>query len=183
MTLARKVAHNTMIQFAGKALGTVLALVTIAFMTRYLGQKGFGEYTTIIAFLSVFATMADLGLYMVVTREISKDGADEKKIVSNALAIKLTAAVGILIITPFIALLFPYSQTVVYGIAIGAFSFLFILLNQTLIGVFQKHFRMDKVALGEIAGRVVWLLGVLLTIHFGWGLLVMISFIALSNFV
>ncbi|MBU1177795.1 flippase [Patescibacteria group bacterium] len=183
MTLARKVAHNTMIQFAGKALGTVLALVTIGFMTRYLGQKGFGEYTTIIAFLSVFATMADLGLYMVVTREISKDGADEKKIVSNALAIKLTAAIGILIITPFIALLFPYSHTVVFGIAIGAFSFLFILLNQTLIGIFQKHFRMDKVALAEIAGRVIWLLGVLLTIKFGWGLLVMISFVALSNFV
>ena len=183
MSLTQKVAHNTIIQFAGKAIVTVLALVTIAFMTRYLGQRGFGEYTTIIAFLSVFATMADLGLYLVVTREISKAGADEKKIVSNALAIKLTAAIIILVITPFVAMLFPYSRTVVIGIAIGAFSFLFILLNQTLVGIFQKRFRMDRVAIGEVAARIVWLGGVLLTIKMGWGLLVMISFIAISNFV
>lgn len=183
MTLARKVAQNTIIQFAGKIVGTILALITVSLMMRYLGKVGFGEYTTIIGFLGTFSILADLGLYLVVTREISKQGANEGKIVNNALTIKLLAAIFVLSIAPLAALLFPYSRIVVIGIAIGTISFLFTSLNQILIGIFQKHFRMDKVAIGEVAGRAFWLLGVALVAKLDLGLLVMVGAIAVSNFI
>jgi len=182
MSLARKVAQNTIIQFAGKLIGTVLALVTVSLMMRYLGKEGFGEYSTIIGFLGTISIIADLGLYLVVTREISKEGADEQKILSNALSIRLIAAVIVLSAAPFLALLFPYSMTVIIGIAIATLSFLFTSLNQMFVGVFQKYFRMDRVAIGEVAGRLTWLAGVYVVIKLDWGLLTMIAAIALSNF-
>lgn len=182
MSLVRKVAHNTIIQIGGKAIGAILALITVSLMLRYLGKEGFGQYTTVIAFLSMFSILADLGLYLVVTREISKPNAPEEKIVSNAFTLKLFAAIIILTLASFIGLFFPYDPIVKIGIIIGAFSFLFILLNQVLIGIFQKYLHMEKVAIGEITGRMVWLLGVIAVIKFNLGLWSFLAAIAFSNF-
>jgi O-antigen/teichoic acid export membrane protein len=182
MSITRQVAHNTIVQFTGKVIGAILALVTLGLMLRYLGQEGFGQYTTVISFLSVFSILADLGLYLVVTREISKKGVDESKIVSNAFTIKLFASIIILTLTPLIAMFFPYSQQIKLGIIVGAVSFLFTLLNQVLVGVFQKYFSMSKVAIGEIIGRIFWLLGVFIVIKLDLGLLWLLAAITLANF-
>ncbi len=183
MSLVRRVAHNTLIQFVGKAIGMVLALITVGIMLRYLGQTGFGEYTTIIAYLSIFSIMADLGLYLVVTREISRKGVNQDKTVSNALTIKALSGVIVLSFASVVVWFFPYADIVKYGVLVGAFSFLFVLMNQTLIGVFQKYFAMYKVAIAEVVGRVVWLVVVVLVVYFQASLLYMIFGIALANFV
>ncbi len=183
MSLAQKVAHNTLIQFVGKGIGMVLALVTVSLMLRYLGRSGFGQYTTIMAYLSVFSIMADLGLYLVVTREISKKNIDQDKFVSNAMTIKGLSGLVILTIGSLVIWLFPYDPIVKWGVVVGASSYLFILLNQTLIGVFQKYFSMYKVAVAEVAGRIVWLIAVVLVIYTQSSILYMIFGIALSNLV
>ncbi|MBI4812347.1 oligosaccharide flippase family protein [Candidatus Falkowbacteria bacterium] len=62
MTLSARIAYNTIIQIAGKIISTALGLIAVAIMTRHLGTLGFGQYTTIITFLSFFGIIADLGL-------------------------------------------------------------------------------------------------------------------------
>jgi O-antigen/teichoic acid export membrane protein len=62
MRLSTKIAYNTIAQIIGKALATILGLVAVVIMARYLGRQGFGAYTTIITFLSFFGILADLGL-------------------------------------------------------------------------------------------------------------------------
>lgn len=183
MSLARKVAQNTIIQFIGKALGTIIALVAVRIMLHYLGPRGMGEYTTAISFLSIFAVLIDMGLYLVITREISKEGADENKYIGNAVAIRLVFGGLVLGLAPLIVLLFPYSEETKLAVLIGTVSFLAISLNQILVGVFQKNLRMDKVAIGEVIGRLVWLAGVWLVAYFDWGLLVMVGFLSISSVV
>ena len=53
MHIATKVAYNTIVQVASKVVTTILGLLAVAIMTRYLGPSGFGEYTTIVT-LSFF---------------------------------------------------------------------------------------------------------------------------------
>ena len=178
---AHNVARNSLVQFAGKMIGSVLAIFTLAIILRYLGQIGFGEYTTIITYVSIFSIMADLGLYLVITREISKKGADEEKLLSNAFTIKIVASVIILIIA-FLTSFFLYSGIIITGIIIASFSFFFVLLNQVLIGLFQKHFDMSKIAIGEVSGRVIWLAGAFIVVRLDLGLLWLLSTIVLSNF-
>lgn len=182
MSLLKQVAQNTIIQFVGKIIGSIFALITVGLMLRYLGQVGFGQYTTIISFLSIFSILADLGLYLVVTREISRPGADERKIVSNAFTLKLIGAGIILGLGQIVALFFPYSHTVKIGIMVGAFSFLFVLLNQVLIGIFQKYLKMLYVAGGEVLGRIVWLFGVFVAVKLKLGLIWFLWAMVLSNF-
>lgn len=182
MSTASQVARNTIVQFAGKMIGSVLAIFTLAVILRYLGQEGFGEYTTVITYVSIFSIIADLGLYLVITREISKEDANEEKLLSNAFTIKIISSLIILTLASLISLLFPYSNTVKMGIVIVSFSFLFILLNQVLIGLFQKHFDMSKIAIGEVAGRIVWLIGAIVITKLNLGLLWLLFSVVLSNF-
>ena len=50
MSLTSRVAYNTIIQIIGKVLTTLISLVLIVALARYLGVWGFGQYTIIFAF-------------------------------------------------------------------------------------------------------------------------------------
>lgn len=181
MKLSTKVAYNTIIQIISKFTATALGLVVVGILTRYLGQAGFGKYTTIMAFLSLFGIMADLGLTLVTAQMVSEPGADQQKILNNLFSIRFFSALILLGIAPLVVLLFPYEANVKWGVLIGAFSFLFISLNQILVGFFQNRLRMDKVSISEVVGRLVLVLGVILVAYFSWGLLGAMVAIVIAN--
>jgi len=68
-------------------------------------------------------------------------------------------------------------------VAITSFSFLFIALNQVLIGLFQKNLRMEKVAIAENIGRVVLVAGIATVIYLKAGLLAVMLTVILGSFV
>jgi len=185
MSYTRKIAHNTIIQIIGKGISTIIGIVVIGMLTRYLGQGGYGQYTTIMAFLQFFGVLVDMGLYIILVKKISEPGVDENKITSNIFTLRLISAVVFLGLAPLIVLMFPYPGIVKLGVAITAFSFLGITLNQALAGVFQKHLRMDKVVIAEVVGRLFLVGGTFIVIQQDMGLLwVMASVVAgsLVNF-
>ncbi|MFH1523078.1 MAG: flippase [Patescibacteria group bacterium] len=171
MRLRTKVAYNTIIQVASKAIATMLGLVAIAVMTRYLGQTGFGQYTTIITFISFFGIIVDFGLTLVTVQMISQPGADEDKIINNLFSLRLVSAIILLGAAPLIVIFLPYEPVVKLGVAITSLAFLFIALNQILVGLFQKNLRMDKVSIAEVAGRIILVIGVIVAIKMDFGLL------------
>lgn len=170
MHLATKVAYNTIIQVISKIVTTILGLLAVAIMTRYLGTSGFGEYTTIVTFLSFFGIIADLGLTLVTVQMISQPGVDENKALNNLFSLRLFSAIIFLGAAPLVVLLFPYSGGIKTGVAIAVFSFLFIALNQILVGLFQKKLRMDKVAIAETAGRVILVISTYIAVRGNFGL-------------
>lgn len=170
MNLASKVALNTIIQLISKVISIALGLATIAIMTRYLGQEGFGQYTTIITFLSFFAVAADLGLTLVTVQMISQPNADQDEILSNLFSLRLFSALALLVIAPISIWFLPYDNTIKIGVAIATISFLFPALNQILVGLFQKTLRLDKVSLAEIFSRVVLFVGTIIVARANWGL-------------
>lgn len=54
MSLARKIAGNAAIQLIARISGNIIGVVVVALLTRYLGQEGFGNYSTIFAYLFFF---------------------------------------------------------------------------------------------------------------------------------
>jgi O-antigen/teichoic acid export membrane protein len=169
MVIARKIAYNVAVSSISKVLATGLALVSIGFITRYLGKDGFGDYATVLAFLSFFAAIGDLGLYSISTREISRDGADEEKIMGNIFTLRIVTSLLVLFISPIIVLFFPYSTEVKEAIVIVAASYLFSSTYQVLNGVFQKNLAMDKVAISELLGKIIQMLVIILAIKMKLG--------------
>lgn len=170
MSLAKKIAHNTIIQMIGKIISTVLGLFSLALITRYLGQAGFGEYTTITTFLTFFAVIADLGLTLITVQMISGEAKDENKILNNLFSLRLISALFFIGLAPLTVIFFPYSSVVKIGVLITALSFIFPALNQVLIGLFQKKLNMDKSSLAEVISRLVLLGGIIISEKLSYGL-------------
>ncbi|KKP69139.1 MAG: Membrane protein involved in the export of O-antigen and teichoic acid [Candidatus Moranbacteria bacterium GW2011_GWE1_35_17] len=169
MALARKIAYNVVASTIAKVCATVLALVNIGFITRYLGVGGFGDYATVLAFLSFFGAILDLGLYSIATREISRNNADEKKIMSNVFSLRLLSSLALFIIAPLLFIFLPYSEDIKKGILIIALSYTFSSSYMVFNGVFQKNLRMDKVTITELLGKIIQVFFIILAVKNNWG--------------
>ena len=170
-TLSGQVAYNTIVQIIGKAIATILGLAAIAVMARYLREVGFGQYTTIITFLSFFGIIADFGLTLVTSQMISRPENDQTVLLNNLFSLRLISAVFFLGLAPLIVLFFPYEPIIKLGVAITVLSFFFTALNQILVGWFQKNLTMTVVAMAEVVSRVILLGGIIITAYLNFGLL------------
>ncbi|KKP79593.1 MAG: hypothetical protein A2271_03485 [Candidatus Moranbacteria bacterium RIFOXYA12_FULL_35_19] len=166
MVIARKIAYNVVFSSTAKIFSTILALVSIGLITRYLGQEGFGNYATVLAFLSFFTAIADLGLYSTVTREISRPENNEKEIIGNIFSLRAIISLFVFVLSPIIVFFFPYPAEVKQAIVIVALSFVFSSSYQVLNGIFQKNLAMDKVAMAELLGKIIQVIFIFYAIKF-----------------
>jgi O-antigen/teichoic acid export membrane protein len=183
MSLTKKIAYNTIIQFSGKVLGTIIGVLTIAIMTRYLGQIGFGQYSTIMAYLQLFAILVDMGLSLTVIRLISDTIYEKEKAINNIFTFRFFSALIFLGIAPLVVIFFPYDNFVKIGIAVAAISFFISSLNQILISLFQKELKLNGVAIAEVSGRLVLLILVAYFAFADKGLLAIIWAVVLGSLI
>lgn len=181
--IARKIALNSFIAVGARILGLALSLIIVGLITRYLGRTGYGQYATVLAFLYFFSILADLGLYSICLRDMSRTGADEVKIVSNAFTLKFFAGFFIFALAPAVVFLFPYPNQVKAGVLIAAFGFWCMSNEQILIGIFQKYLRMDRTALAELSGRIIQLGLIALFVWQKMGFLFIVSAMSASCFI
>lgn len=183
MSVKRSIMGNTAFQLGGKVVATILGLLSVGIMTRYLGSGGYGQFIIVLTFLQFFAVAGGFGLPVTMTRMISRDGADERKLVSNIFTLRLVSATAIFVLAPIVALAFPYPKEVKIGIAICAVSFLGLSISDTLKGIMQKHLTAWKSSLSEMTGRLVMLGGIAAAVASGLGLLTFVAALAASNLV
>lgn len=181
MNLKKRIFDNTLIQLVGKILATSLNLFAFAIMTRELGQSGFGEYTTVITFLSFFAIIADLGLTMVTVQMLGEAKKDEPRILGNLFGLRLLSSLLFISLAPLMVIFFDYSAGIKMGVLIAAASFIFNSLNQIMVGLFQTRLKMNRVAWAETLSRVVMLLGVIFSVKMNWGLQGMLAATTLAS--
>lgn len=77
-------------------------------------MAGYGLYSKIYNYLSIFSVIADLGLYTISVREISKHKDDEEKvkmIAGTILSIRSLMGLGIIVISLAIGFLLPGYNT------------------------------------------------------------------------
>lgn len=161
MSLTRKVAYNTVALIVGRGINTILALLTTAALTRYLGVAGYGQYTTIFAFVTLFNTFADFGFMMILLRELSAGRYKPEIITRNILAIRTVFAVVVYSICFGISWLLNYPSVVQWGIGIIALAFLWSTIQGTVIAVLQANLRADKAVLGDAVNRLIILVLIL----------------------
>jgi len=177
----RGLAQNTAIQILGKGVVTIFGVLTVAILTRYLGVEGYGSFTIIFTFLSIFAILVDLGLTLTTTQMISESGADEEHLLGNLIALRVLSAVTFLALAPIVALFFPYSSIIKVGIAVGAASYLFSSTSQMMVGIFQKRLLMGRFMIADIIARGAILLGAFLAPILGLDLVGIVWLFVIGN--
>ena len=154
---ARRVASNTAVQVAGKGVVLAIGFVSIAVLTRYLGPGDYGRYTLALTYMQLFGVLADVGLFTIVVRDISREPARTEELVGNTLTLRLVLALGVIALAAALSLLLPYEPDVRVAIAIAGLPLLFGMLGTTFLAVLQARLRMGRAVAADIAGRAVGL--------------------------
>ena len=171
MTVTR-VAHNTIAHLIGKIIATLIGIVTIGLMTRYLGQEQFGWYTTAIGFLQIVGILIDFGLVLVTGQMLgSAREGEERRIIHNLLAFRIITAFVAYVVAGAIIWFFPYNLEIKLGVQTASFAFFLIAVNQILTGIFQKHLQAVWVGVGEAMQRVALLISVIVVMRGDHGFL------------
>jgi O-antigen/teichoic acid export membrane protein len=183
MALARKIAYNVVFNSALKVTSTVfIALLSIRLITGYLGQEGFGEYATILAFFAFFGAIGDLGLANITAREIAKPATDEAEFFGKVAGLRVIASLAIIIIAPPLLFWFHYAPHVKGGIVIITLALLFAQFSTLLNGIFQKRLAMDRIAMVEFTGKIIQFFLVYLSVRFDLGFLAIVSAVLFTMF-
>ena len=175
------IAKNYLVQFGSRVLAVTLGLITLAIMTRALGDTGFGEFTTAVTYLQMVAVLVDLGLTLVLIQMISTPGADEDRLGSAFLGLRLVSNTLIFALATVLAFLTPYNLVIKLAISAGAIGYLALSTTGMLTGFFQKHLAMWRASLAEIVNRVLTLILVILAVRAGYGVIMMVSILTISN--
>jgi O-antigen/teichoic acid export membrane protein len=156
----KKIYTNTIIQIISKLLTALISIAMIKILTGYLDVAGYGLYSKIYNYLSIFAVIADLGLYTITVREISHHLDDKKmveKISANVLTLRTLSGILICIISlglaPFLS---GYdSPAALCGIAIISIFTLFGLINSSLMSYLQATLKTEFTLVANTSGKLL----------------------------
>ena len=168
MSLARKIASNTLWQIVGKLVTAILGVISIKYITNYLTPTEYGQYTTIYDFTALFAIVADFGLFTIAVREMAKAEALEvsagrdgkegvERILGNILSIRTVLAVLSLGLGWVVAMAIPaYTGTPIpTGVLIVAIATVITLIAGTMSSILQYQLRMVWASIALTIGKIV----------------------------
>lgn len=176
----RRIGFNTGIQVVGKIISLILGVVTIGFLTRYLGQQGFGNYTLVFTYLSFFGIIADCGLQLTMVRELSQKKLPAS-IYSTYFFIKLVLVIFSTLLAIILLAFFPYTTFLKIGIIIASIGFAVGSLNNFGSVIFQANLRLDLVTLTDILARAITTLFIFIFIFTNSGFYSILLTILIGN--
>ena len=156
-TVARKIMLNTVSQVFAKVLIGLFSVIILKMLTGYLGKYGYGFYKSIYEFLALFAIVADMGLYTIGVREMSKSPEREEMVLGNMMSARTVVIVLISLVAIAASFAIGEFQGTIapWAIAIASLASLFAILTGTVSTVLQVHLQMEKNSWGSIIGKLV----------------------------
>lgn len=182
MSNTRRIAYNTVVQVISRALTVGISLVTLGYLTRYLGVEGYGQYNVIFAYLALFGVMVDFGFYLLQVREIVSKPGKESYILGNILGLKLVLSVVVFTLAYLIS-------RVVYDDPVLSMGILFGILSQASISflhipnsLFQARLQMQIVAIGNVFARLLYGVAIIWAVKSELPLVQLIGIVSAVNF-
>lgn len=167
MSEVAQVVRNVAYQAAARLVLLALSVVTLALLTRHLGPAGFGTVVTVVVVLQLFAPMADPGVSVLLATE---GAAEPQRLPALAAAARRLARLSVLpvtaaaVTTVFVLFRDPGLRT---GVVLASVGLAVTVLQPQWTGALQAQGRLGPASLGEAAGRVAYLCGVLLVVLLG----------------
>lgn len=166
--VARKILFNTVSQVVAKIIVGVFSVIILKMLTTYLGKQGYGIYKSIYEFLALFAIVADMGLYTIGVREMSKNPEREEMVLGNMMTVR-SIVIGVVSVVAFAVafLIDEYRGSVApYAVALAAVGSVFAILTGTVSTALQVHLKMEKNSLGSVAGKLASLIYMAVVIYY-----------------
>ena len=152
----KKIASNTISQIFSKASTAFISIFLLSILTNYLSVELFWLYNKLYNYLSLFAFLADMGLYTIAIREISKTPSKKGKIIGNIMSLRAVLWIAIFFLALGIAFFLPgyNSSLALLGVTIISIFTLFSLLNSSFLALMQASMKIEFNVLSTTFGKL-----------------------------
>lgn len=168
-TNASRVAYNTASQLIARLLTAAIGFFSIVLTTRYLGLDLYGQLTTVVVFIGILGTFTDAGITNITIRELSQSNKKHSEIIGSVLILR--SVIGLFVSIGAIAAgyLIYDSPAVRYGITVLSITLLLATLQTAVSAALSYKLRNDLIAVGDVLGKIVALLTLIVAIHMNYG--------------
>jgi O-antigen/teichoic acid export membrane protein len=177
MSLPQKVLLNTAVQVAGKVALALGSIVVLRLTAGYLGLEGFGALAIVLAFAVLLSVVADLGMSLVLARELAKAPERASELGGTLLALRLLGSLVLfglfLPVVPFM----PYSHEVRTGLVVAAAGVVVTSCAGFPAAFFQVHLRLERLALLDALSAIVSVALAAIVVTLDLGLLALVAVI------
>ena len=171
MSITKNIAKNTSFLLIAYFLAGLLTFVVNILAARYLGDLKFGIYSYAIALTSITVILSNIGLHLVITRDIARDKSKVGKYVGTVGVIEIFLSLLFLFIIFVIQQEYfsPDTVIVTYIVALA------VLFEQTfcvlLYSIYRAYGEMQYEALSIIIGKIIFFVIGFLVLSLGYGLI------------
>lgn len=103
LRLDHRVSNNALIKFASEIIGRIASFGLVLWAAQQLGEADFGLYNFGLAWGFVLAQLADLGLQLLLAREIAVREEDAQPLVQRAFGLKLLFSLPVALLLLLVA--------------------------------------------------------------------------------
>ena len=182
-----KFVTSTIILIIGGLVTKILSMFIRIIMTRYVGSYGIGIYMLLVPTFSLLISLCTLGMPTAISKLVSEDKKNNKKIVLNAstliLLIDIIIIALVYISSDFIANNLLHEPKTYYGILAMGIVLPFISISSILRGYFFGKQRMLPHVITNIVEDIVRLISIVLFVPFclSKGIEFAVAFLILYN--
>jgi O-antigen/teichoic acid export membrane protein len=169
--------------FAGVATLTLergAALLLVVVLARWLPAEAYGRYSFVVAYLTIFQILADLGLEPVLLRRLSQDPARRSDLLASALSLRAClaalAGLGAVALVPWVA-----EQGDLRPLVIAAAPAVLWSAQPGYRALLRAEMRLDEVLRIAALGAGATLLGAALAIASGGGVAAVFACVATAQ--
>ncbi len=175
-----RIFKNFAVRFVGRILSIVISLVVMAMLGRYLGEAGYGDYAFWYNLIFLLQLFGDLGLQVIVVREIARDRENISTYFGDAILLKLMLSV-VFILGVGGAAFFIIPEASVSVLLVVSVAALFGSSQDISIWIFRGIEAMEYEALLMILSQIFWLACIWFFINNQFGLAWMIAAQMIAN--
>jgi O-antigen/teichoic acid export membrane protein len=156
--LIKIVFKNTLFSTFGSLTLKFINFIFSVYVIRRLGDDRYGQYATILAFVSLFQIFAEFGMTQYVLREVARDHSKAQSLFWDLVAVRFFLAILSIIVLTVAASFMDYSPILILGVFMYTCMYLLSSIQSPLEALLTAYERFDIVSLMSIAGQIVYVI-------------------------
>jgi O-antigen/teichoic acid export membrane protein len=175
VSIGTRVLQNTIVLVAGQIIGVFLSFIASIFLVRSLGNVGFGQYSVVYSFLTLFGWLVSFGTDNLIVRDAAKNPQEADRIWSNGICTQILFSgltIGVMVV---IALGMGYRREMVILFLLASMEMI-ILIPWRFVGrIFQVRLQQWRAVTATLIRQTLWLIILVIGTHFSVSLQVLIG--------
>jgi O-antigen/teichoic acid export membrane protein len=178
-----RILRNTVALAFPNLVGPFISFVLIITISRYLGVEGLGQYSLIQSYLSLFTTLASLGLTTLIVREVSRRPDETHVFLFNAALFGVVSSLISITVMDTIVASMGYPQVVVSACIVASLSLITSTTISYLEGVLRSSERSEYIALAYLLETFLKVLTCVVLLLRGYGIMALFVVFVGTRFV